>query len=1326
VQISSPNLDFIFLIYGLSFLLLGAMCTTRGRRSKGGPAWAYLAAFGFLHGVNEWADMLALSFGDASVFKTIRLLLMAGSYLALIEFGRRGWLHNRTRLLGLWIYAPLLALAGAGSFAEMNGLNAACRYALGLTGGLFAAWTLWRASQHDEIGERSALRMTALAFLIYAPATGLIVPKASFFPASWLNQDVFVTTAGFPIQLVRALCALVAMAGVWLSSPQTDSPARRAGLSERCLIPTMFGMILIATWFTAEWRGQIVDAEMRERLLDQATAIARTINPEEVKILSFTAEDKTNPVFLRIRRQMIAYGHLIHQRSIYSLAIRNNSLVFGPENIAENDPWASPPGTIYEHPKPEDWGAFQSRNPYTTGPYTDEYGTFVSGLSPVLDPRTGEVLMLVGLDMAADQWASQIAVQRLVPILFALALTTILIVGSIALEWREPLPPGRRQWLQHSEVAMTLAFTLVLTLAGAFLAYESGAWSHRQMFSQLADAKAELLRTQMQSLGEDLANIAGFYLASDHVTRRQFHTFVSPLIKNTVAHAYVWVPRTAPAQKEKVEAEARLDGFEGFRIFQKNEHGEKVPNADHDVYYPVYFVEPPASKEFKLGFDLGSESIRRAEIEETEQIGLPMASVTVTLVQDTGPQDCVLVYQPVYLDPVPIQDGQSTVIGQRALHGFALAVLNVGSMLKWTLFPTEQDKSVASVALLQLTPEGEAKMLASYPGENFRGYAPGELHQDLGQSGLSTLRPLFAFGRAYAVVFDPGPGFLSSPPVRIGWAAGLIGLFLAIVTTLFVGFLRNRQAFLEKQVRTRTAELHEREEALEASEASLQGILRSTADGILAVGKDNRVLFANERFVEMWMIPQELVDSGDDSAMIQYVLDQLTDPQGFIEKVKRLYESEEEDFDTLFFKDGKVFDRGSRPLMQGQEILGRVWSFQDVTKRKRAEEEKEKLEVQLRHTHKMEAIGTLAGGIAHDFNNILAAIIGYTEMALTGVSTSSPTRHYLGQVLNASHRAKELVKQILASSRQTQAQERMTIEIAPLVEEALKLLRASLPTTIEIRPNIGSKKSVALADPTEVHQLLVNLCTNAAHAMEEKGGVLEISLSEVAIDSDAVAAPAGLKPGHYLRLTVSDTGRGIDPTILERIFDPYFTTKEVGKGSGLGLAVVHGIVKRHEGAITVNSEPGVGTSFHVYFPKVDSMAVKEVEELVEPLPGGTERILFVDDEEILVEMGKSVLEWLGYEVTVTTSSVEALELFRTQPDRFDTVITDYTMPHMTGADLAKEMIRLRPAIPIIMCTGFSERISEEKARDIGIRAFAMKPLNMRDLAETVREVLDKK
>jgi CheY-like chemotaxis protein len=264
----------------------------------------------------------------------------------------------------------------------------------------------------------------------------------------------------------------------------------------------------------------------------------------------------------------------------------------------------------------------------------------------------------------------------------------------------------------------------------------------------------------------------------------------------------------------------------------------------------------------------------------------------------------------------------------------------------------------------------------------------------------------------------------------------------------------------------------------------------------------------------------------------------------------------------------------------------------------------------------------------------------------------------------------------------------------------------------------------ALADPTEVHQVLVNLCTNAAHAMEEQGGVLEISLDEVTVGAEAVAAAGDLKPGRYLRLTVRDTGHGIAPSSLDRIFDPYFTTKGVGKGSGLGLSVVRGIVKRHEGAIMVNSEPEVGTTFHVYFPRMESVGAREAERVGEPLPKGTARILFVDDEEILVEMGKKVLELLGYEVSATTSSVEALELFRAQPDRFDAVISDYTMPRMTGMDLAKEMMRLRPDIPVILCTGFSERITEEKALAMGIRAFVMKPLNMRDIAETVRRVMD--
>jgi PAS domain S-box-containing protein len=426
-------------------------------------------------------------------------------------------------------------------------------------------------------------------------------------------------------------------------------------------------------------------------------------------------------------------------------------------------------------------------------------------------------------------------------------------------------------------------------------------------------------------------------------------------------------------------------------------------------------------------------------------------------------------------------------------------------------------------------------------------------------------------------------------------------------------------------------------------------------------------------------------------------------------------------------KDGSPVDLSisTAPLRDARgEVTGIMSLNIDITARKRSEEEKRHLQAQLRQAHKMEAVGTLAGGIAHDFNNILAAMIGYTEIALIDVSQSSPKRHDLEQVLKAGHRAKDLVKQILVFSRMKQHEERTPVEIAPIIDEALKLLRASLPSTIEIRQNTEIETSTVLADPTEIHQLVVNLCTNAAHAMEESGGILEVGLTEAVIDPRAAGAPPDLGPGRYLRLSVSDTGHGIDAASLERIFDPYFTTKEVGKGSGLGLAVVHGIVKRHEGAITVNTDPGIGTRFHVYFPKLESMPVKEVDGVEIPLPKGTERILFVDDEEILVEMGNSMLQWLGYEVSATTSSLQALELFAAHPDGFDLVITDYTMPYMTGADLAEEMMRIRSDIPVILCTGFSDRITEEKARHMGIRAFAMKPLDMVSIAETVRRVLD--
>jgi signal transduction histidine kinase/ActR/RegA family two-component response regulator len=411
------------------------------------------------------------------------------------------------------------------------------------------------------------------------------------------------------------------------------------------------------------------------------------------------------------------------------------------------------------------------------------------------------------------------------------------------------------------------------------------------------------------------------------------------------------------------------------------------------------------------------------------------------------------------------------------------------------------------------------------------------------------------------------------------------------------------------------------------------------------------------------------------------------------------------------------------PVETEDEIGNLAKAFNNMSESlKRREAEKHQLEDQLRHAQKLEAVGTLAGGIAHDFNNILGIILGYTELVLPEIPQGSSLQSDLNEVLKATHRAKELVNQILIFSRQDK-QERKPVQISLIAKEVLKMLRATLPTTIEIRQNFRAGLAAVLSDPTQIHQVLMNLCTNAAHAMRDKGGVLEVSLADVDIDADAAAQHPDLAPGQYQKLTVSDTGHGMDRSVKERIFDPFFTTKGPGEGTGMGLAMVHGIAKSHDGAVIVRSEPGKGTTFQVFFPTIVSVITAEPEHLAPP-PRGTERILFVDDEKPLGDIGKQTLEHLGYEVFARTSSIEALEVFKTQPDKFDLVITDMTMPNMTGADLAKAILHIRPDTPIILCTGFSEAISEEKAKAIGIREFVMKPIIRQKIARIIRRVLD--
>ena len=397
----------------------------------------------------------------------------------------------------------------------------------------------------------------------------------------------------------------------------------------------------------------------------------------------------------------------------------------------------------------------------------------------------------------------------------------------------------------------------------------------------------------------------------------------------------------------------------------------------------------------------------------------------------------------------------------------------------------------------------------------------------------------------------------------------------------------------------------------------------------------------------------------------------------------------------------------------------------DISKRLLAEKELVKAQERLQQSQKMEAIGTLAGGIAHDFNNILMAIVGYTEITQLDLPEGSKGWQNLQAVRNAAHRATELVKQILTFSRQAE-KEKKPLLLQTLAKEALKLLRFSIPSTIEIKESIDPNCDAILANPTQMHQILMNLCTNSYYAMRKKNGVLAVSLTEIDISPDNYIANLDLKPGKHLRLEVSDTGSGIAKDKLVRIFEPYFTTKPKDEGTGLGLSVVHGIVNSHGGHIIVYSEIGQGTTFHVYLPTISKQQTKDEPLLTEEVRGGTERILLVDDDEVIGCLAKEILERIGYQVTMLTSGVDATEKFGKAPNDIDLVITDMTMPIMTGAELSKKLLQIRPDIPIILCTGFSELIDKEKATAIGIQEYLMKPLSRIDLAKTVRKVLDNK
>lgn len=515
--------------------------------------------------------------------------------------------------------------------------------------------------------------------------------------------------------------------------------------------------------------------------------------------------------------------------------------------------------------------------------------------------------------------------------------------------------------------------------------------------------------------------------------------------------------------------------------------------------------------------------------------------------------------------------------------------------------------------------------------------------------------------------------------------------------------------------------------ALKHSVSMINATLNATADGVLAVDNRGQVASYNQRFLDLWRIPYALAARHDDAALLDFVIDQLRDPDLFLKRVRELYSTPEaEALDCIEFKDGRAFERRSRPQRLEGRVIGRVWSFSDITERRQAEQKHRQVEADLAHASKLEALGTLAGGIAHDFNNLLTPILGYTQLTLETLPPGHTSQADLNSILAAAQRARDLVKQILTFSRKGNSERRYVTLEGP-VRDAVRLLRATIPACIELRCESHDATRTVLADTSQVHQALLNICGNAAQAIGLQPGRITVSLAPAEVDAMQARQQPPWRPGRYVRLSVNDTGPGIEPSLLPRIFDPFFTSKGPGEGTGLGLAVVHGIMQAHEGAVTVESKVGGGATFSLYFPEVEAPANGESAPLNVVHTGHRERVLVVDDEPRVLRVTERVLQALGYDVTAYRSPEGALELLRNQPDGFDAIVTDLAMPQMNGLEFAEELRRRSVKIPVVLATGFlGDGEVETQAAALGIVRVVEKPFTSATLGDAMRAALEQK
>ncbi|MCX8156537.1 MAG: CHASE domain-containing protein [Verrucomicrobiae bacterium] len=1034
------------------------------------------------------------------------------------------------------------------------------------------------------------------------------------------------------------------------------------------------------------------------RLNFQETAelMAQTLPLEEIRALEGRPEDVHKPVYERLKAQFKALQKSVPDcRFIYLLGRRaDGRLFFFLDGEPPESPDYSPPGQVFSEAQPGFYQVFDRWMPLVTGPNTDRWGTWVTALVPLNAGRKDGVPVVLALDWDASDWKRRVFREAMLPVIvFTLAVLIFLGFCLGLFKHRMKLGLKAPAWMDYLESGIVVGCGFILTGLVAWLAHQAEGRNRQQVFQHWATIRMAALAKALDNVvNVELEGLGRFFEGSESVTWQEFQLFAGYLTRHGGVQAWGWMPAIPPARQFPFEQAMRAEGFTNFWIWQLDEAGQQVPATGRDIFYPVTFLAPWSGNQRAQGFDAGSHPVRRRAMEQAEHSGWATATDVVALIHDREHQQGMVIYRPVYAEKP-----------SGTLSGFAFAALRLKDFLQQVV----TDRLVPLEWYILGTPHGTGKTAIS-------------ISPDAQQPCLVYSCSVLAAGRVHELRALGLETFEKLYPKRAGIMTMVAGVFLSGALGVLVGLVRRYEARLELEVAERTRELRE-------SEETFRKLFEDSADPIMLLKQGRfvgcnkatlRLLQASDSSQLLGRTPQDISPSrqpdGRNSAAAALEYMQRAEAEGgcrFEWEVRRL------DGQSL------LVDVSLVPIVvKGEKHLYATW--RDITERKKAELERERLQTQLIQAQKMELVGRLAGGVAHDFNNMLHVILNYTELTREDLPPHHPLQENLKEIKDAAQRSADLTRKLLGFARQQTISPRV-LNLNESVQAMQKTLQRLMGEEVRLVCVPGPNLWPVKMDPLQLDQVLANLCVNARDAIAGVGTVT-IETHNVTVDAAAAAQMEDCLPGDYVMLSVRDTGCGMTPEVKARIFEPFFTTKEVGKGTGLGLAMVYGVVQQNHGFIHVESQPGQGSCFRLYFPRHQGAAeVSSAPAGIKSRPEmGHETVLLVEDEAAVWRVVKTKLERLGYRVLVAGSPADALQLAEQARNGIDLLLTDVVMPGMNGRELYQTLLKHHPRLKCLYMSGYNANVIVERGVvEKGIH-FLPKPFNLYTLSVKLREVLD--